>query len=176
MNRRFLFLFLLMLIFALFPSSLQAITYTWDGGGGADTHWNVGTNWVGDVAPAFTSTSNQDDLVFGNTYASTTITMRNESSTDYYRSITFTADAPAYTLVEELSSGVGAIYNRSSVVPSGSPNLPSSSFITNASQNQQKLDCWVSNRLFAASTNGYIGINLNNAIMSGSVEIPNLWL
>ncbi|MCC6127238.1 MAG: autotransporter-associated beta strand repeat-containing protein, partial [Pirellulales bacterium] len=41
---------------------------------------------------------------------------------------------------------------------------------------QQKLDCWVSNRLFAASTNGYIGINLNNAIMSGSVEIPNLWL
>jgi hypothetical protein len=77
-------------------SAAQAVTFTWDGGGGANTHWNLSANWAGDpVAPLFTSNNNTDDLVFGSTYTSQTVTLRLNVSGDVVRSITFNAGAPA---------------------------------------------------------------------------------
>jgi fibronectin-binding autotransporter adhesin len=164
-------------------SSANAATFTWNGGGGSDTHVTLAANWAGGTAPSgFGSNSTTDDLIFGGTYASTTITLPAGTGTSAVnprvRSITFDANAPAYTIVDDWTGGLAGLYTRSGATAKNDPNLPADTFLTNASSNQQILNCSMLFRMFPTITPtpsyGYIGVNLNNAIMSGGSEIPNL--
>lgn len=65
---------------------------TWDGGG-ANSNWNTAGNWVGDVAPTASATT---DLIFAGTTGLSAV--NNYTSGALFRSITFAADAGAFTL------------------------------------------------------------------------------
>ena len=82
------------LVYAGFLAALVANiqAQTWDGGG-ANSNWNTAGNWVGDVAPTASSTT---DLVFSGTTGLSAV--NNYSSGSLFRSITFSANAGAFTL------------------------------------------------------------------------------
>jgi autotransporter-associated beta strand protein len=168
------------LLTVLFAVSPAGAVDTWDGDAG-DAHWSVGGNWADGTAPAFTSNTNTDDVVFPNT-AFTTVQMRAGLSAttcyDRVRSITFNADSPAYTFIDDYAAGIAYLYLRGSVgtAGSGKSNTPSTIQWTNNSANQQKVEAQLLVRVESADAFGYGGLNLNNAIMSGETEIANLWV
>jgi autotransporter-associated beta strand protein len=71
-------------VFVHWCSPVHAAAYTWSGAG-ANNSWGTASNWVGDIAPAFTNT---DDLEFNTLTRGTNSVGASRSA----RSITFGAD------------------------------------------------------------------------------------
>ena len=95
----------------------SAVTYTWSGGSPAtvDNSWSTQDNWVGRIAPI---SSNDTELIFGATTSggsNRTTAANNVAPTLFLRSLTFTSNAPAYTLSGAgLRLGIGGIVHSSS--------------------------------------------------------------
>jgi autotransporter-associated beta strand protein len=67
------------------PCALNAVTYTWDGGDGANGSWGAAANWVGNPTLSFVNTT---DLVFNDLTRATTNAYFG-GTTRLVRSITF---------------------------------------------------------------------------------------
>jgi autotransporter-associated beta strand protein len=94
--------------------SVWAATFTWNGTSNA---YFTGTSWVDGVAPNNASSSSTDDAIFSN-LGSASFTSPSVTSSRVLQSLTFTADAFAYTFGTTNGSGmtiraIGGLANNS---------------------------------------------------------------
>jgi fibronectin-binding autotransporter adhesin len=101
--------------FIVWASPLHAAAYTWSGAG-ANNSWGTASNWVGNVAPAFTNT---DDLEFNTLTRGTNSVGANRSA----RSITFGADIDDAFVVNYNTFNAGTGVNLTMAADSGDASI-----------------------------------------------------
>ncbi|WP_428939595.1 beta strand repeat-containing protein [Fontivita pretiosa] len=93
-----------------------AADYTWDGGGGADTSWTSGVNWVGNVSPA----TGLGDTVFfgtGGSTANLAATSQTVGTIVFNRTASFTITATTGSLT--IGSRISVTTNNSFTISAG---------------------------------------------------------
>jgi hypothetical protein len=135
--------------------SLNAATYTWDGGSGSNSNWQTGSNWVGDAAPAHGSGAHVFEFGGNNR-----LTNNANSGGWTLGALSFSSTAGAFNLTGgELTIGAGGVTNTSSN--------------TQVIANQVKLDTTqIWNAANGALTfNGYVGGNGKTLTLNGANAI-----